>query len=189
MEEERKRGNHMIKMPFKQVPVVTLNNEYRIEDDLVDPAEDLRLTTAFTLKRVRNGLRRLPPPSQPQHDNGRLLKAKLRPMRPVHSRGPTIYTCEGIQPEFRKPKDTPSPSRMRHLKEQYLEICRLHQQQDELGESGAGVVVTPLAIQVTPPNTLQLVSDPSGDYSGPLPSPQRDTHPTSIPEINQQVIF
>lgn len=179
----------MIKMPFKQVPVVTMNNDYRIENDLVDPSEDLRLTTAFTVKRVRNGLRRLPQPIAPPNDNGRLLKAKLRPLRPVNqSRGPAIYTCEGIQPEHHKPKDRPSPSRLRHLKDQYLELCKIHRQQIEDEEteelntarlvSGAGSAF----ITAPSPVDMKAVDESLDCIADPLLSPQRE-HIISIPEV------
>lgn len=40
-------------------------------------------------------------------------------------RQPRIQTCQGIQPENRKQGYSPSPSRQRHLKQQYVEASYL----------------------------------------------------------------
>ncbi|CAK8672600.1 unnamed protein product [Clavelina lepadiformis] len=117
------KPNMFVKLPFKQVPAITMDNEYKMQDDVVLPGEDLRATTAFALSRIRQAIKRMPSLSKMSTSQGRLLKARLKPLRPVALNGPSIYSCCGVQPEFRKQGYSPSPSRQRYLKEQFREAC------------------------------------------------------------------
>lgn len=53
------------------------------QDDLVHPGEELRATTAFTLSRVRHVIKGMPDPARLDSRQGRLLKGRLKPLRPV----------------------------------------------------------------------------------------------------------
>lgn len=50
---------------------------------MVRPGYELRLTTAFTVSRVKRGINKLDPPPLTIKKEGRLLKAKLKPLYPV----------------------------------------------------------------------------------------------------------
>nr|XP_002125500.1 uncharacterized protein LOC100180036 [Ciona intestinalis] len=122
------KTNHFVKMPFKQVPALTMDANYKINDEMVYPGEEMRAMTAFTVSRIRHAFRRMPDPPRLDSRQGRLLKAKLKPLRPVALKGPDVNSCQGIQPEYRRKQGySLSPSRQRHLKEQYLEVCKMHE--------------------------------------------------------------
>ena len=58
-------------------------NFFLLQDDVLFPGDEMRATTAFALSRIRHGLRRMGLPDKADVKNGRLLKARLRPLRPV----------------------------------------------------------------------------------------------------------
>ncbi|XP_039267763.2 uncharacterized protein LOC120342843 [Styela clava] len=130
--ESNRKANVFIKMPFKQSPFITMNPEKQeMIDDIVRPGYELRLTTAFTISRVKRGLKLMNDPINIENNKaGKLLKGRLKPLCPVKLPGPTIRKCQGIQPEAHVQKKsegyTPSPSRQRQLKDRLNKAYEEH---------------------------------------------------------------
>ncbi|CAG2205616.1 unnamed protein product [Mytilus edulis] len=94
---QKPKPNVHIKSPFKHSMQKT---EISPQERPSSPAQDLKDMTAFATFQVGKMLSR-EPVEQKAKLHGRLLKGKLKPLKPVNVKGPSIEKCRGIVSENR----------------------------------------------------------------------------------------
>ncbi|CAC5412594.1 unnamed protein product [Mytilus coruscus] len=93
---QKPKPNVHIKSPFKH----SMQKAETSQDRPSSPAQDLKDMTAFATFQVGKMLSR-EPVEQKAKLHGRLLKGKLKPLKPVNVKGPSIQKCRGIVSENR----------------------------------------------------------------------------------------
>ncbi|XP_052093379.1 uncharacterized protein LOC127729595 isoform X5 [Mytilus californianus] len=93
---QKPKPNVHIKSPFKH----SMQKAETSQDRPSSPAQDLKDMTAFATFQVGKMLSR-EPVEQKAKLHGRLLKGKLKPLKPVNVKGPSIEKCRGIVSENR----------------------------------------------------------------------------------------
>ncbi|XP_076090634.1 uncharacterized protein LOC143062752 isoform X2 [Mytilus galloprovincialis] len=93
---QKSKPNVHIKSPFKH----SMQKTEILQERPSSPAQDLKDMTAFATFQVGKMLSR-EPVEQKAKLHGRLLKGKLKPLKPVNVKGPSIEKCRGIVSENR----------------------------------------------------------------------------------------
>ncbi|GFS16892.1 hypothetical protein ElyMa_004967600, partial [Elysia marginata] len=90
--KDHPKQNHHVKMPFKQG---NASNSSVIKPVNNSPSQGLTERTAIATH-VFNKILKEQKPTKTTYIQGRLLKARLKPLEPVQQSVPTIQQCRGI---------------------------------------------------------------------------------------------
>ncbi|XP_064649845.1 uncharacterized protein LOC135501590 [Lineus longissimus] len=111
---KEKKTNHHIRAPFKHSV-----NKPPMEPVHPDPAEEMKERTALATYQLSMVIGRENTPEQ-RKPTGHLWKGRLQPLYPVTVEGPSIYQCQGIQPEPRRPYIVGVPSHTVQRRQQIM---------------------------------------------------------------------
>lgn len=125
------RANQHVKSPFKHaVPKkkdFDDSSTFSERSHVRTPAAELKERTAVATYCVGRVLNKEREKSEQKKAQGKLLKGKLKPLKPVHVEGPSINNCRGILSETRSYTSPPNNRTLTRRRELIQRIPNVHE--------------------------------------------------------------